>query len=100
LVSHKKTSGAISKRSFWFKGQNKKVKVKAVSMRRMLYKDSLYGKRTPPMMTESNHIRRPSSSLTVVSQIDKIVDPVIGTLAQKCIGEIKNKKGLLPPGFV
>jgi hypothetical protein len=52
------------------------------------------------MMTESNHIRRPSSSLTVVSQIDKIVDPVIGTLAQKCIGEIKNKKGLLPPGFV
>ena len=94
LVSHKKTSKAISQRSFWFKDKNKKIKLKAVSVRGMLHKDSMYGKRTPPMMTESNHIRRPLSSLKVMSQIEKIVDPVIRNLVQGNVGKINNKKGL------
>ena len=99
LVSHKKTSKAISQRSFWFKDKNKKIKVKAVSVRGMLHKDSMYGKRTPPMMTESNHIRRPLSSLKVMSQIEKIVDPVIRNLVQGNVGKINNKKGVLPLGL-
>ena len=98
LVSHKKTSKTISQRSFWFKNNNNKLKVKAVSVRGMLHKDSLYGKRTPPMLTESNHIRRPLSSLRVVSQIEKIVDPVIRNLVQEYIGDIKKNKGVLPQG--
>ena len=46
------------------------------------------------MMTESNHIRRPLSSLKVMSQIEKIVDPVIRNLVQGNVGKINNKKGL------
>ena len=100
MVSHKKTSKAISQRSLWFKNNNNnKVKVKAVSVSGMLHKDSLYGKRTPPMTTESNHIRRSLTSFRVVSQIEKIVDPVIRNLVQESIGEINNKKGMLPPGL-
>ena len=33
LVSHKKTSKTISQRSFWFKNNNNKLKVKAISVR-------------------------------------------------------------------
>lgn len=99
LVSHRKSSKAISKRSFWHKDINNKVKVKAVSVRGMLHKDSLYGKRTPPMLTESMHIRRPLTSLRVVSQIEKIVDPVIRKKAQESIVNLKNKKGVLPTGL-
>jgi len=99
LVSHRKSSKAISKRSFWHKDINNKVKVKAVSVRGMLHKDSLYGKRTPPMLTESMHIRRPLTSLRVVSQIEKIVDPVIRKKAQESIVNLKNNKGVLPVGL-
>lgn len=99
LVSHRKPAKTISKRSFWLKDHSNKVKVKAISVRGMLHKDSLYGKRTPPMMTESNHIRRPLSSLRVVSQIDKIVDPVIRELVAKSVGEVNNNKHL-PAGLL
>ena len=100
LVSHKKTSKAISKRSFWFNDHNDKVKVKAVSVRGMLHKDSLYGKRKPPMLKESMHIRRPLNSLRVVSQIEKVVDPVIREKMQKSILKINKKsKGMLPVGL-
>jgi len=51
------------------------------------------------MMTESNHIRRPLSSLKVMSQIEKIVDPVIRNLVQGNVGKINNKKGVLPLGL-
>ena len=99
LVSHKKIAKPISKRSFWHKNSTNKIKVKAIAVRGMLHKDSLYGKRTPPMMEESMHIRRTLKSLRVISQIDKIVDPVIRHLVQQSIGELKNSKGVLPSGL-
>ncbi|MGB1449695.1 MAG: type II CRISPR RNA-guided endonuclease Cas9 [Flavobacteriaceae bacterium] len=99
LVSHKKTSKAISKRSFWFKNNSNKVNVKAVSVRGMLHKDSLYGKRKPPMMEESMHIRRPLKSLRVFSQVDKIVDPVIRALVWQKVEDVKRQKNVIPTGL-
>ncbi len=99
LVSHRKASKAMTKRSFWYKNNSTKLKVKAVSIRGMLHKDSLYGKRKPPMLQESMHIRRPLKSLRVVSQIDKIVDPVIRDLVHANVEKTKLNKGVLPTGL-
>lgn len=96
LVSHKQANKIITSRSFWRKSHTGKVKVRTVSIRGVLHKDSLFGKRKPPNKLEAMHIRRPLRLIKTVSQANKIVDPVVAQLVLKRVNEKWSGQGIFP----
>ncbi|MEN8764595.1 MAG: type II CRISPR RNA-guided endonuclease Cas9 [Polaribacter sp.] len=96
LVSHKQAKKIISTRSFWRKSDSGKIKVRAISIRGVLHKDSLFGKRKPPNKPEAMHIRRPLRQIKTISQAEKIVDPVIADLIRKRVNKRWNGQGVFP----
>lgn len=96
LVSHKQAKKVITTRSFWRKNDSGKVKVSAVSIRGVLHKDSLFGKRKPPNKLEAMHIRRPLRLIKTVSQAEKIVDPAVAQLVRKRVNKKWSGQGVFP----
>ena len=83
LVKHKKQVQVVSKRTLWTQTEEGKQKATAISIRGLLHKDSLFGKRTPPDAKTAMHMRRSLKSIKTLSQVEKIVDPVIRAMVKK-----------------
>ena len=96
LVKHKKQIKVVSKRTLWIEFDGEKYKSTDVSIRGLLHKDSLFGKRTPPDCPEAMHIRRPLKLIKSITQAEKIVDPVIRDLVKKQLkkNEIEGRSGV------
>ncbi len=97
LVSHKQVNKIITRRSFRQKSDAGKIKVNATSIRGVLHKDSLYGKRkSPNRKVAAMHIRRPLRQIKTLSQAEKIVDPKIAELVRKKIHKRWSGQGTFP----
>ena len=83
LVKHKKQVQVVSKRTLWTQTEEGKQKATAISIRGLLHKDSLFGKRTPPDAKTAMHMRRSLRNIKTLSQVEKIVDPVIRAMVKK-----------------
>ena len=81
-MKHKQIQ-VVSKRTLWTQTEEGKQKATAISIRGLLHKDSLFGKRTPPDAKTAMHMRRSLKSIKTLSQVEKIVDPVIRALVKK-----------------
>jgi len=90
LVSHKRDSRVISKQTRVLEHNGVKVLNRGWSVRGMLHKETIFGKRTPPGMSEGLHVRKPLQSIKILSQIDKIVDPVIRELVREAVKSDSN----------
>ena len=90
LVKHKKKINVVSKRTLFHKVNDVKSTSEGLSIRGLLHKDSLFGKRTSPDSLTAMHIRRPLKLIKSMAQVEKIVDPVIRDLVSK---QLKTKAG-------
>lgn len=100
LVSYEQSDKLFSKRIKTQRIGGKTVSNTHVAMRGMLHKELLYGKRTPPDSKEAMHIRRPLSRLSVMTQVEKIVDPIIRSLVQKKLKQHEIHVGKIPQGVL
>lgn len=62
----------------------------------MLHKETLFGKRTPPGLTEGLHVRKPLKIIKTVSQAEKIVDPVIRELVLEAYKKSGSRNNQIP----
>lgn len=87
LVSHKKTSNAITVRTHKVEKNGKTFKNVGVAARGQLHKETVFGKRKFNG-EEAFHVRKPIDNLETAKQIDKVVDETIRSLILKRINEL------------
>ncbi|WP_414654272.1 type II CRISPR RNA-guided endonuclease Cas9 [Flavobacterium sp. UBA4197] len=87
LVSHKKTSNAITVRTHKVEKNGKTYKNVGVAARGQLHKETVFGKRKFNG-EEAFHVRKPIDNLETAKQIDKVVDETIRSLILKRINEL------------
>lgn len=88
LVSHRRENKILSARTYRTRKEDKLYENLGVSARGQLHKESVYGKRQPPLSDEAFHIRKPITELKTEKQIKKVVDPVIRKLIFERIEKI------------
>ena len=85
LVSHKKDPRVISKKTQVVVHNGVKVLNKGWSVRGMLHKETLFGKRTAPRMNSGLHVRKSLLSFKTLNQVDKTVDPIIRGIVKAAV---------------
>ncbi len=87
LVSHKKTNRVLTSRMTKTKKKDREYINLGLAARGQLHKESVYGKRMPPMAQEGFHIRKPLESISTKTHVEKVVDPMIRKLLEEEIKE-------------
>ena len=96
LVSHKKDPRVISKKTHVVVHNGVKVLNKGWSVRGMLHKETLFGKRTAPRMNSGLHVRKSLLSFKTLNQVDKIVDPIIREIVKAAVKKTTTGNSQIP----
>ena len=96
LIAVQNTHRIVSKRRLRSGTSNQRLTSNVKSIRGSLHKDTLYGKRTPPLLNEGLHIRKPLTVIKTTSQLAKIVDPKIKAIISKKIQWDGKEKSAVP----
>jgi len=86
----------ISKKTHVVVHNGVKVLNKGWSVRGMLHKETLFGKRTAPRMNSGLHVRKSLLSFKTLNQVDKIVDPIIREIVKAAVKKTTTGSSQIP----